>query len=138
MNEALTAAEEAKQAAPDGNFAEARTLLGRMEERLEAGKGGNAAHNACRLKILRVEAEACALLKAAGEETEPTPALTPIPLGPSGWPTSPIHSRPRRFGGCKIKVAMYEHEALLKIGCSYVAKACCCPVLSMWGASRLP
>ncbi|MFC6663037.1 hypothetical protein [Deinococcus multiflagellatus] len=39
LGEAKTAATEAKTAAEAGNWAEARTLLEIMEERLEEGKG---------------------------------------------------------------------------------------------------
>ncbi|MBZ9715371.1 hypothetical protein [Deinococcus multiflagellatus] len=81
LGEAKTAATEAKTAAEAGNFKEARTLLEIMEERLEEGKGGNAAHAARRRAILKLEAEVRAILDAADEAPQPeTDAPAPLPL----------------------------------------------------------
>ncbi|MFC6662870.1 hypothetical protein [Deinococcus multiflagellatus] len=84
LGEAKTAATEAKTAAEAGNFKEARTLLEIMEERLEEGKGGNAAHAARRRAILKLEAEVRAILDAADEapsprRTRPRPCRCPRP-----------------------------------------------------------
>jgi hypothetical protein len=59
---ALTAVEEALAAAQEGRADEARALLAIMDEQLEQGQGGNAAHSARRKKILRLEAQTRDLL----------------------------------------------------------------------------
>ncbi|KQR37807.1 hypothetical protein [Deinococcus sp. Leaf326] len=64
LAEAVTAAEEALEAAKAGRWAEARTLLGIMDSALERGEGGNATHASRRRKILRLEAEVHEALKA--------------------------------------------------------------------------
>ncbi|SMB86367.1 hypothetical protein SAMN00790413_03787 [Deinococcus hopiensis KR-140] len=79
MNEALmtalASALEARVAVDAGRFDEARQLLVIMDEHLDQGQGGNAAHSARRKKILRLESEVRDLLPAA--ET-PTAKAAPV------------------------------------------------------------
>lgn len=74
LAETLIAAEEALDAAQAGRFDEARRLLVIVDEGIESGQGGNAAHAARRRKILRLESEVRALLPV-----EETPATNAAP-----------------------------------------------------------
>ncbi|MFC4637898.1 hypothetical protein [Deinococcus hohokamensis] len=93
MNKALMpvrTAEKAKEAVQAGNFKEARQWLTIIKDRLEEGKGGNAAH-AARRKVMRIEAEARDALTAAGEPTDVVAPDAPAagnPIQPEAAPAS--------------------------------------------------
>lgn len=92
LAETVIAAEEALDAAKDGRVDEARRLLVIVDEGMESGQGGNAAHAARRKKILRLESETRALLKAAGfdDAMVPDAAPTEVPAEPEVTPAAPV------------------------------------------------